>query len=195
MNMKRLFALIALSVAVLTSIAQGNRFGLVVNGDLTGTTASESQWKLGGNVGTFYDIKLVKSLYLQPRLLIGYEEAEYKKSAKNDAFFSQWNVTLPVLLSYRFALSSSTALRFNVGPYGQYALFGRERQQFTDGRRLGWWHGSFSRRFNYGLQIGAEFECSPRLQLLLDGRLSFKSSALTLDGRQRALALGIGYRL
>ena len=154
-----------------------------------------SQLKVGGSIGAYYDVTLSDAWHLQPRLQFGYEEAEYKKSAKTDAFFSQWNVTLPVLLSYRFALSSSTALRFNVGPYGQYALFGRERQQFTDGRRLGWWHGSFSRRFNYGLQIGAEFECSPRLQLLLDGRLSFKSSALTLDGRQRALALGIGYRL
>ena len=151
--------------------------------------------KIGGNVGAYFDTKLVGGWHFQPRLQFGYEEAEYKKSAKTDAFFSQWNVTLPVLLSYRFALSPSTALRVNIGPYGQYALFGRERQQFTDGSRLGWWHGSFSRRFNYGLQIGAAFECNPHLQLLLDGRLSFKRSMLQMDGKQRALIVGLGYRL
>ena len=185
----------ALCAAVSSASAQENVFGLTAGAALTTTSADDAQLKVGGSIGAYYDVTLSDAWHLQPRLQFGYEEAESKGSAKTAAFFSQWNVTLPVLLSYRFALSPSGGLRVNIGPYGQYALFGRERQQFTDGSHLGWWHGGFSRRFSCGLQVGAAFECTPRLQLLLDGRLSFKSSELSLDGKQRTLMLGLGYRL
>ena len=186
--------LVAFWALSLASIAQNNSLGLTTSVNLTTSTAKDSKWKLGGNVGMLYDVNIADNWFLQPRLTLGYEEMELKGNPVGCGFISQWNVTIPVLLSYKLDVSPVTALRLNLGPYAQYAAFGRERQSFTDGERLGWWHGNFSRRFTYGAQIGAALECGSHFMILLDSKLSLKSSRLAFEGKERSVMLGIGYK-
>lgn len=166
-------------------------------------------WRTGGNVGVFYDGQVRDWFYLQPRLMLGYQENQFEEDVRNDGlsdFLSQWNVQLPVLASFVMVGNEDFGLRLNVGPYAQYAVFGRDRHvSYTynpdaggaplipDGTALGWWHEQFGDKFTIGGQVGVQVSYK-HLLLNLDYKHSFRKSTLNLDGFENTLLIGVGYK-
>ena len=177
-----------LSIASMVMAQQA--VGIFGGTNISTTSAAQSKWSFGGNVGIIYTADLSSHLGLQPRLVLGYDESRINRTW-ND-FYSQWNITVPVLASYRFELSNTMRLRLNVGPYVQWAVFGREKQLFTSGTDLGWWHADFGERTTFGLQIGPMLEFG-KWFVTADYKHSLRSSKLSFDGKERAIQIGIGY--
>ena len=200
MYMKKLFLISVLSVFTLLSTPAQNRWGVMGGINYSSTSAKDINGKLGGYVGGLYDIELNKSWYVQPQLQFSYEanEAKDKNAAGYKFFTSQYALTLPVLASYKINLSDDWSMRIFAGPYAQYALFGRDRQATVDSNgktssEMGWWHGNFGDRFNYGLMGGLSVERN-HLFFFVEGKYSLKKSALNFDGHGRTLSAGVGYK-
>ena len=169
------------------SVNAQERFGLMGGVNVSTSSADYMDQRVGGYIGGLYDIHLKNNFYLQPRLILSYQENQ-----RLPEFYSQWNVSIPVLASYRMKMSESTALRLNVGPYIQYAVFGREKPFLNDGA-LGWWHLDFSDKITYGGQVGVQLEYK-KFFTTLDYKHSFRRCQLNMDGYENTIQLGIGYR-
>lgn len=194
--MKKLLLLLGLIPAL--SMAQNN-LGVFGNLSLSTSSSSGAQTKAGGGFGMLYDINVAENLSVQPRLMLSYQEYERKQASMRQGlyqspYYSQWNVTVPVLASYKFRLSDALNLRIGAGPYIQYAAFGRNKTLTTGGEKLGWWHESFGQHLSFGLQGGLELDYG-RWFLLVDGSHSLVKRKITLDGHATTTSLSIGYRL
>lgn len=162
-------------------------FGLMGGVNVSTSSADYMDWRVGGFIGGLYDIQLKNNFYLQPRLILSYQENQ-----RTPEFYSQWNACLPVLVSLRIKMSESTALRLNVGPYVQYAVFGREKP-FLNNAALRWWHMDFSDKITYGGQAGVQFE-HKKFLATLDYKHSFHRCQLNMDGYENTIQLGVGYK-
>ena len=162
-------------------------FGLMGGVNVSTSSADYMDWRVGGFIGGLYNIQLKNNFYLQPRLVLSYQENQ-----RTPEFYSQWNVSIPVLASYRMKMSECTALRLNAGPYVQYAVFGREKPFLNDGA-LGWWHMDFSDKITYGGQVDVQFEYK-KFFATLDYKHSFRRSKLNMDGYENTIRLGVGYK-
>ncbi|EOS15155.1 porin family protein [Phocaeicola sartorii] len=180
-------------------ISAQNRWGIIGGANLSTSSAKDFGWRTGGYIGGLYDIRLSESWYIQPQLLYSYEENSTKDNSHIDIFYSQHALTLPVLASFKVPLSDAFSLRINVGPYIQYALFGRNGRSSIDmngeviPKKLGWWHADFGDHFTYGLKGGLALE-HRHLFLSMDCKYSLKKSFLNYDGHGTTLSVGIGYK-
>ena len=84
MKAKLLF-LMSLFMIVVFSAAAQNRWGVVGGVNLSTTSAKGFKWRAGGYVGGLYDIRLSESWYIQPQLILTYEENDSKDKTKVDA--------------------------------------------------------------------------------------------------------------
>ena len=210
--------MVSLMLLTLTVNAQSG-FGLMGGVNSSTSSANDVGWRTGGFIGGLYDIQLNNWFYLQPRLVLSYQENQREvkntlstpsKSLGNE-FYSQWNVTIPLLASFRMSLSDKSALRLNVGPYIQYAIFGREKnvyyynagqtiQSYGETSQvpagvsdLKWWHYDFGDKITYGGQVGLQFE-HKKFFGTLDYKHSFHRNQLNMNGFENTLQLGIGYK-
>lgn len=187
-------------------------FGLMGGVNLSTSSAKDVDCRVGGYVGGMYDIQITNSFYLQPRLVLSYQENQ--REAVNTAVTpniklgnelkSQWSLTLPVLASFQFNLSNNTNLRLNAGPYLQYALFGKERGAYyyysQDGIKtvasLGKkesWHYDFGDKITYGAQLGLQFNYK-KYFVTADYKHSFHRCILNMDGFENTIQIGVGYK-
>ena len=192
----------AMLVTVMMNAQSG--FGLLGGVNLSTSSATDAEWRVGGFIGGLYDIQLTDGFYLQPRLLFAYQENQRSQVqvasavSAGEEFYSQWNAALPVLASFRVSLSDAVGLRLNVGPYLQYAVFGRNKQSTlhadgTSGESLGWWHCDFGDKLTYGGMAGVQVECGKWFGTI-DYKHSFHRSPLNMDGFENTLQVGIGYK-
>lgn len=195
---KNLFLFLLLMGVVFSASAQ-NRWGVMGGANLSTSSAKDFKWKAGGYIGGLYDIRLSGSWYIQPQLLFLYEENDSKDKASYRAFYSQYALTLPVLASFKINMDDALALRINAGPYLQYALFGRDRRNYSDesGKNiqtgLGWWHADFGDRFTYGLKAGLSLEGKHWFGTI-DCKYSLKKNFVNYEGHGLSLSAGIGYK-
>lgn len=184
---KILFTLCAIFI-VLSMKAQ-NGFGLMGGINASVSSADHVDWRFGGFVGGVYDIQLKESFYLQPRLVLSYQENQ-----RTPEFYSQWNAALPILASFKMRLSDNSALRLNAGPYLQYAVFGREKLFAPFNKSsLNWWHYNFGDKITYGGQIGLQVE-HKKMFATIDYKHAFRRSQLNMNGFENTIQLGIGYK-
>ncbi|MBQ6379446.1 MAG: outer membrane beta-barrel protein [Prevotella sp.] len=116
-------------------------------------------------------------------------------------FYSQWNISLPILASFRVMKVDDMGLRLNVGPYFQYALGGKERKPYysygsgtptgIDSKRS--WDYSSDDKFTMGAQIGAQLDYK-KMFFTLDYMHSFIRSQLNCNGFENTFQFGIGYK-
>ena len=190
--MKKIALLVICLLGTLTISAQ-HEFGAFGALNMSTSSASQAETNIGGNVGALYNYRLTDSWWVQPRLVLGYQENEVKNCASLDTFASQWTVTLPVLMSYKASLSGDLSLRVNAGPYLQYAVFGRDKRATATGSTLGWWHLDFGDHFTYGTQIGIGVEYGHWMGLI-DFKHSLRRSVLNLNGFENTFMIGLGYK-
>lgn len=186
MKAKLLF-LMSLFMIVVFSAAAQNRWGVVGGVNLSTTSAKGFKWRTGGYVGGLYDIRLSESWYIQPQLILTYEENDSKDKTKVDTFFSQYALTLPVLASFKVKLSDAFSMRINAGPYVQYAMFGCQ-QKYGE-----WWHLDFGNHFTYGLKGGVSVE-HKHWFVSMDCKYSLKTNFVNYGGHGLTLSAGIGYK-
>ena len=185
--MKKIVLTLCAAFVVLSMKAQ-NGFGLMGGINASVSSANHVDWRIGGFVGGVYDIQLKESFYLQPRLVLSYQENEHSPE-----FHSQWNASIPVLASYKMRLNNHTALRLNAGPYIQYAVFGREKPYQPSDSSLRWWHYDFSDKITYGGQIGLQVE-HKKFFTTIDFKHSFRRNQLNINGFENTIQVGIGYK-
>lgn len=184
--MKKVIMIMCVVLTTLSVQAQKG-FGLMGGVNVSTSSADYMDWRLGGFIGGLYDIQLKNNFYLQPRLVLSYQENQ-----RTPEFYSQWNACLPVLASLRIKMSENTALRLSAGPFVQYAVFGREKPFLNDGA-LGWWHMDFCDKITYGGQVDVQFEYK-KFFATLDCKHSFRRSKLNMDGYENTIQLGVGYK-
>ena len=199
--MKRIVMLASAMLVTVMMNAQSG-FGLLGGVNFSTSSTPDAQWRVGGYFGGLYDFQLTKDFYLQPRLLFSYQENQQPQfltsSVTGNDFFSQWNVSLPVLASFRLRLSNTVGLRLNAGPYVQYAAFGRNKQSVihgdgSHGTELGWWHSDFSDKLTYGGMAGIQIERGKWFGTF-DYKHSFRRNSLNFGGFENTLQLGFGYK-
>jgi len=197
MNKIKLLVGIALLCSVIPSVAQ-NRFGILGGGNLSTSSADNSKVKIGYFVGGLYDIKVNDQFYIQPQLLFSYEENKLKNTDLG-GFYSQYDLNLPVLASFKINLNKNLSIRINAGPYLQYALFGRDKKLVIKGSdekestALGWWHQDFGDHFTYGIKAGGSLETA-HLFYFIEGKYSLRKSYLNFDKHGYTFSLGVGYK-
>ena len=186
MMKKIVSVMFAMLIAI--SVNAQNKFGLMGGINASTSSADHVDWRIGGFIGGVYDIPLTESFYLQPRLVLSYQENEHSPE-----FHSQWNASIPVLASYKMRLNNQTALRLNAGPYIQYAVFGREKPYQPSDSSLRWWHYDFGDKITYGGQVGLQVEYK-KFFTTIDFKHSFRRNKLNMDGFENTIQVGIGYK-
>lgn len=189
--MKKILFVVLYILSTIAVSAQ-NEYSVFGAFNMSTSSASKVKTNVGGSVGALYNLRLTDSWWVQPRLVLGYQENESKSDAQVDAFASQWVVTLPLLMSFKTDISPAWALRINAGPYLQYAVFGRNKKATNDGYVLGWWHLNFGNHFTYGGQIGLS-ACYGKWMGLIDFKHSLHRSTLNLGGFENTVSVGLGY--
>ncbi len=184
--MKKYFLMIVVALMAMNVSAQ-NGFGLMAGVNSSTSSTKDVGWSTGGFVGALYDIQLSGNLFLQPRLVLSYQENESKDKTW---WYSQWAATLPVLASWHIGLSDKMGLNLNAGPYLRYAAFGRDRYQ---GGALGWWHGSMGERLHVGVQAGAQVTFG-KCFATFDFKHALKRSFLNVGGFENTVQVGVGYK-
>lgn len=190
--MKKILFTVLFILCTIATSAQ-NEFGMFSALNMSTSSASIVKSNYGGSVGALYNLKLAESWWVQPRLVLGYQENEAKSDIRLDTFASQWVVTLPLLISFKTCICSAWALRINAGPYLQYAAFGRDKKATNDGYALGWWHLNFGSHFTYGSQIGLSVDYGNWMGLI-DFKHSLHHSTLNLGGLENTVSIGLGYK-
>lgn len=136
---------------VFNATAQESGFGVRaslnlsnVNNKYTGEVASgesksdyeyDFKNRVGFNIGLIYDWGVSESFYIQPGLYFTTRGAKVKESEEGYKYEEKWNLNylqLPILASYRIALSDNVKWHINAGPYLAVGLGGKVKWEETD---------------------------------------------------------------
>ena len=112
-------------------------------------------WGGGAFFGAAYEINFTSHWGLSPQVEIDYinnganlSDIRISETACHLNWRDSWNVTIPVLASFRFPLSDNVRLKIAAGPYIQEAF--AVRQYKTDSSEKEKCSGGFSDKFNFG---------------------------------------------
>lgn len=211
--MKKYLVLIAFICMMSTKSSGQNGFGLMGGANVSTSSATGTEWRVGGYVGATYDIGVADKFFIQPRLTFSY--LENQREVKNtlasptvklgNEFRSQWSLTLPVLASYEIELQDNSSLRINAGPYIQYALFGKESKVEgiygnssgtipTGVTRKESWSYDAGDKITYGVQVGVQYAYKHFVGTIDYKHALNRSLMLNMDGFENTIQVGIGYR-
>lgn len=160
----RLFAVLLLfaSSSLMTPVKAEGRWNVYGGGSIshlceTPWIGSDKSYGWGGGffIGGGYEISFGKHWDLTPQLELGFINNGATLSSKELDFYANhsnwmrtWNVSIPVVASYRFSVGKATALRIGAGPYFQESLSGKCYANGTDTKTS--LSGTFADRFNLG---------------------------------------------
>lgn len=154
--MKKILMLAVLTVGMMfCANAQESGFGVRASMNLSnvnnkydgeiesGASKSEYEYdfknRIGFKIGVIYDWGLSESFYIQPGLYFTTRGAKYEDSDEDYKYEEKWNLNylqLPILASYRIALSDNVKWHINAGPYLAYGLGGKVKWEETyDGEK------------------------------------------------------------
>lgn len=90
--------------------------------------------RVGFNIGVIYDWGISESFYIQPGLYFTTRGAKLKESEEDYKYEQKWNLNylqLPILASYRIALSDNVKWHINAGPYVAVGVGGKVKWEET----------------------------------------------------------------
>lgn len=199
-----LLAVVAFSGAQAQNLSFRAELGANVS-NISAKSGSESlslDPRIGLRAGGAVEIGLANSIYLAPGLT--YRMNGTKQTAKNEVGTGTLllhYLSLPVNLGYRVALSPSTDISLEAGPYLAYALAGKQTRTL-DGRSVSedieFGQDRSLKRFDAGLGISAAFEyqrLSVRLgtELGLMNILNTKEDSSSMKNSDFYLSVGVRF--
>jgi len=142
--MKKYVLVLTLIVGILGSVnAQKVKFG-VKGGMNLSTLGSDmkdnlkdyeglsQKTRIGFHIGAFADVELMENFYIQPGLF--YSSKGLKAKDGGDEMKVNLNyLEIPILASYRIAISDKIKWHINAGPYLAYGLGGKIKTKYDDG--------------------------------------------------------------
>ena len=178
--------------------AQDNHpWGVMGGMNFTRSSAKDITSGVGGQIGVLRNFRLNDFGDLQTRLEFSFAESLGKKDTPmENALFNRWSLTLPVMFSLPANLGKNTCLRFNLGPYVQYSIFGQSRQPLAPNKSRSFWHSTFGNKFTYGVQGGLQLEYQ-RWLASLDVRYSLRKNPICTScdpGREQMMMFSLGWR-
>lgn len=102
--------------------------GNVENGESKSDYETDFKSRIGFHLGVIVDLGLSESFYIQPGLFFTTRGMKYKDSSEDEKYEEKYNLNylqLPILASYRIALSDNVKWHINAGPYLAYGLGGK----------------------------------------------------------------------
>lgn len=189
-------------LTVLSSNAQ-NRWNIHAGGSISHLCESPLMssdktygWGGGAFVGGGYEVNFNPHWSLTPQVDIAFNNNGATLSSpeqnfyfNHDQWLSTWNINIPIIASYRFAIADDTKLRFGAGPYLQYGFAGRHYKYDSDEKeRL---CGIFSKRINVGVTAEAAIETGSHLSYFLRVQYPFLKKGWVRN--TIVISAGIGY--
>lgn len=141
--MRKLVLLAVLAAGMsLGTMAQENGFGVRaglnlsrVGGDFKDALGdTDVKMKAGFNIGVIYDYGFSESFYIQPGLYYSLKgvKAEDKEDSDYKTTYNLSYLQLPVLASYRVAVSDNVKWQINAGPYFALGVGGKVKYEYGD---------------------------------------------------------------
>ncbi len=150
--MKKIIMLAVLTAGmVFSATAQESGFGVRASLNLSnvnnkydgevGSGESKSDYeydfknRVGFKIGVIYDWGISESFYIQPGLYFTTRGAKIKESEEDYKYEEKWKLNylqLPILASYRIALSDNVKWHINAGPYVAVGVGGKVKWEVTD---------------------------------------------------------------
>jgi len=158
--MKKLLILIVLALPF--ACLSQNRWNIYAGGSIshlceTPWVSSDKSYGWGGGafIGGGLEINFTPNWSLTPQLDLCYvnngatlSSAEMGFYANHANWLETWNLQIPVIASFRFAVNESVKLRIGAGPYFQTTFAGRHYKYDSDQKES--IHGSIADRINVG---------------------------------------------
>lgn len=108
--------------------------GKVRDGESKSDYEQDFKSRVGFNIGVIYDWGLSEKFYIQPGLYFTTRGGKIKENDEDYKYKEKWNLNyleLPILASYRIALSDNVKWHINAGPYLAYGLGGKVKWEET----------------------------------------------------------------
>ena len=211
--MKKLILILAIFITSGIIRAQSN-YGVMGGINLSTSSVKGAELQPGGFIGGLLDLRIKNNLYFQPRIMLSYQENlremnnpfSSSKEKIGDEYCSQWAITIPTLLSFKKELTNDALLGINIGPYLQYAVFGRSKRAVTYYKLieekvypethiddLRWWHLDLKDKITYGVQIGMQVSYKNFFGAI-DYKHSLRRSYFNMEGYENTILIGVGYK-
>ncbi len=191
--MKRIFAVVALALMILTVSAQEDSKITVKAGvGLSSVVGSDADTKttFAYKVGASYDLGLSENFFIIP----GVEFAT--KGFKSDAVdgnISMSYLQIPIFAAYKFPISDNMKLAIKAGPYVGYGLFGSDIEWYGGGKTNIFDSDGGCDRFDAGVIAGVSLDFD---QFMIGAEYSRGLKKLDSDFSQFNQAFGVvfGYK-
>lgn len=133
--MKKYVVTLMFIVGILGSInAQEVKFGIKAGMNLS-TLGSDlkndfkefdmsQKTRIGFHIGAFVDVEIIENFYIQPGLFYSSKGVKAKESGYEETLNLNY-LEIPILASYRIAISDKVKWHINAGPYLAYGLGGK----------------------------------------------------------------------
>lgn len=102
--------------------------GKLEDGESKSDYESDFKSRIGFHLGVILDLGLSESFYIQPGLFFTTRGMKFKEDSDGDTYETKYHLNylqLPILASYRFALTDKIKWHVNAGPYLACGLGGK----------------------------------------------------------------------
>lgn len=145
------------------------------------------------HIGSVYDLKLSNKFYFQPRLMFSSFGFGFSPSySLKKATVSMYGLEVPLLISFRPSLGTSTKLMVNAGPYAKYALFGKKHYEYSDNEIVTGSPFDAYNRTDIGFMLGIGLE-HKQLQYGIDYQIGLNDAEKEISGGHRNFRISISY--
>lgn len=108
--------------------------GSVESGESKSDYESDFKSRVGFHLGVVLDWGLSENFYIQPGLYFTTRGMKLDEDWEGEKYEEKWNLNylqLPILASYRIALSDNVKWHINAGPYLAYGLGGKVKWEYS----------------------------------------------------------------
>ena len=108
--------------------------GEVASGESKSYYEYDFKKRVGFNIGLIYDWGISESFYIQPGLYFTTRGAKIKESEEDYKYEEKWKLNylqIPILASYRIALTDNVKWHINAGPYLAVGVGGKVKWEET----------------------------------------------------------------
>jgi hypothetical protein len=144
----------------LMSLSAFSQWGAKVGADF-GTLAGfdDANYKTGFHAGATYDFKLIEQFYIQPAALFSLHRFGFDENLLvKEGTVNKYSLEIPVYVSFRPSITSSTKLVLDLGLYAKYGLFGNTNYKMQDGESIDKSSYDTYNRFDIGFNTGIGLE-------------------------------------